>query len=154
MVPALIFAGVIAVIYYLSQQDTADAPGHSGECTVESNQRLSFDALVSLAQDAGFGDNSQTAAAIAMAESRGNPDAYNPEPQDVPGRYNRAGADDGLGSVGLWQIYLAAHPEYQGQDLTDPATNAQAAYAVFVGAKGFHAWSTFKDGSYESYIPA
>jgi hypothetical protein len=155
IVPALIFAGAIAVIYYLSQQDTAEAQGHCGGCTVEqSRERLSFDALVSLAQDAGFDSDSNVAAAIALAESGGDPNAYNKEPQDVPGKYNRVSADDGLGSVGLWQIYLAAHSEFQGQDLTDPAANAQAAYAVFVKSRGFHAWSTFKDGSYESFIPA
>jgi soluble lytic murein transglycosylase-like protein len=145
IVPALIFAGAIAVIYYLSQQDMADAPGHCGGCTVEqSRERLSFNALVSLAQDAGFDTDSQTAAAIALAESGGDPNAYNPETQ--------AGAPEGKGSYGLWQIYLHAHPEYEGQDLTDPQTNAEAAYAIYSKAKGFSPWSTFKNGAYQKFV--
>lgn len=160
----LIFGGALAIIYYLSQQGAADAPGHCGGCTVEQGQRLSFDELLSLAQDAGFDADSQTAAAIALAESGGNTKAYNPEPQDVPGKYNRASVDDGLGSYGLWQIYRAAHPEYEGVDLTDKETNAEKAYEIY-SKRGFNQWSSFSydrngnhmgagNGYYREFLPA
>lgn len=156
MIPALLVLGALAVWYYATQQN-ADAPCHCCSATEENSsvpERLSFAALVQLAQNAGFGADSQTAAAIAMAESGGDPNAYNPEPQDVPGKYDRVSADDGLGSYGLWQIYAAAHPEFNGQDLTDPDTNAGAAFQTYTNSSGFRAWSTFKSGAYQKYLQA
>src|SRR5439155_458388 len=79
------------------------------------------------AKMAGFtGPDLLAAVAIALAESAGDPQAYNPE--------TGAGAPQGKGSYGLWQIYLNAHPEFEGQNLYDPLTNAKAAYRVFRGA--------------------
>lgn len=115
--------------------------------------RLSFDELVTLAQNTGF-DDPNTAAAIALAESGGDPNAYNKEAQDVPGKYGRESADDMLGSYGLWQIYRAAHPEYADQNLNDPQTNANAAFATWQSADGFHPWSTFNNGKYLQYMPS
>ena len=54
--------------------------------------------------------------AVALAESSGNPAAVGD--MNIP---NVAAAG---GSVGLWQINKAAHPEFAGQDLTDPQINA------------------------------
>jgi Lysozyme like domain len=109
--------------------------------------------IAQYAANAGFaGDDLVTAVAIALAESNGgNPNAYNSEPQDVPGNYGRASAGDGLGSYGLWQIYLAAHPEFAGANLLDPQTNANAAYSIYAIAGGFRPWSTFTSGVYGMY---
>jgi soluble lytic murein transglycosylase-like protein len=157
MVGMLLLVGAIAVVYFLSQGVTgveADAPGHCCSCTEENlsdNQKLSYDALVQLAQDAGFDTDSNTAAAIALAESSGDPNAYNPEKNAHlgPGYHD---APDGKGSFGLWQIYSNAHPEFDGQDLTDPQTNANAAYSIYAAAGGFSPWSTFKSGAYQRYM--
>lgn len=150
MVAVLFSVAFVAVLYFISQGvtgDTADAPGHcSGSTEEDMSERLSYPALVQLAEGAGFDVDSATAAAIAVAESGGDPNAYNPETQ--------AGAPEGKGSYGLWQIYLHAHPEYEGQDLTDPETNANAAYAIYVKAGGFKPWSTFKSGAYQKYVQA
>src|SRR5205807_7428611 len=74
--------------------------------------------IAALAQNAGFsGSDVGVAVAIALAESSGNPGAYNPEP------LARGGTPPGQGSYGLWQIYLKMHPEFAGQNLYDPATN-------------------------------
>jgi hypothetical protein len=87
---------------------------------------------------AGFsGADLQTAVAIALAESSGNPSAYNPE-----------------GSYGLWQIYLPAHPEYAGVNLNDPLTNANAAFAIYSSAGSFSPWSTYNSGAYLAYMPS
>lgn len=86
------------------------------------------------------------AAAIAQAESSGNARAYNPE--------TAAGTPAGKGSYGLWQIYLKAHPEYAGQSLYDPATNAAAMYAVSGGCQNWSPWSTYKNGAYQNYLSA
>lgn len=108
--------------------------------------------IADVAARAGFsGNDLATAVAIALAESGGNPADYNKEPQDVPGNYDRATAEDGLGSYGLWQIYLAAHPEFAGEDLTDPQTNANAAFSIYAIAGGFRPWSTYTSGEYGMY---
>jgi hypothetical protein len=90
------------------------------------------------AAGAGFsGADLPTAVAIALAESSGDPAAYNPE-----------------GSVGLWQIYLPDHPEYAGANLTDPQVNANAAFGIYSKARGFRPWTTFGSGAYQKYLPA
>lgn len=70
-----------------------------------------------------------TAAAIAMAESSGNPRAV--------GDLNVGG------SYGLWQINRAAHPQYDEQDLFDPTYNAKAMLAVSNGGSNWGPWSTW-----------
>ena len=102
----------------------------------------SYQDLVNLATNAGFPDP-YTAAAIAVAESSGDPNAYNPE--------KNAGAGPGMGSYGLWQIYRKDHPEFNGWDLLDPVQNAEAAFEVWA-ASGFNAWSTYKYGVYAKYV--
>lgn len=91
---------------------------------------------------AGFrGADLVIAVAIALAESSGNPRAYNPEVA--------AGTPEGQGSKGLWQIYTKVHPEFAGWDLYDPQQNAHAAYSVYRAAGfSFRPWSTFKFGNY------
>jgi Lysozyme like domain len=107
---------------------------------------LSPSQISGYASDAGFdGDDLVTAVAVALAESSGNTQAYNPE--------TKAGAPQGKGSYGLWQIYLNAHPEFEGTNLYDPSENANAAYSVYQGAGGsFSPWSTFKSGAYLAHV--
>jgi hypothetical protein len=103
---------------------------------------LSASQLKSLAANAGFsGSDLDTAAAIALAESSGNPNAY--------------GDPSAGGSYGLWQINAKYHPEF-GPDFTtlyDPQTNANAAYQVYKTAGySFTPWSTFNSGAFISYL--
>jgi hypothetical protein len=110
---------------------------------------LQIPQIIGLAANAGFsGDDLATAVAVALVESEGgNPQAYNPE--------TAAGAPQGQGSFGLWQIYLHAHPEYAGVNLFDPQTNAAAAFAVYSAAgNSFRPWSTFTAGSYLAHLDA
>jgi hypothetical protein len=99
-------------------------------------------AICEYAQNAGFKDEDLiNAVAIALLESGGNANAYNPELLAQA----RNGAPDGEGSMGLWQIYRFEHPEFAGQNLYDPQTNADAAYSVYLKAgKSFAPWSTLK----------
>lgn len=115
-----------------------------------TGRKLSFVDLLALAQQAGFqGTDSVFAAAIALAESRGDPMAYNPE------RAAEGGTPEGKGSYGLWQIYLKAHPEYEGVNLYDVNRNAAAAFEIYQKrGQSFLDWSTFKNGAYASLIPA
>lgn len=135
--------GVIAVIvvvglgYYL--MSSGSSSGGLGE--ILSGGNLSASQIQTYASNAGFdGDDLAIAVAIAQAESSGNPKALN--------------SSDPQGSYGLWQINLAAHPEYSSDptQLYDPQTNANAAYAVYTNANGFSPWSTYNNGAYQSYL--
>jgi hypothetical protein len=108
--------------------------------------KLEIPQLIALAAGAGFvGDDLTTAVSIALAESGGDPNAYNPE--------RAANTPQGAGSFGLWQIYLKAHPEYKGQNLFDPQLNASAAFAVYSSAgNSFRPWSTFGNGAYLAHV--
>lgn len=94
-----------------------------------------------LAYNAGFrGPDLLMATAIAQAESGGNPTAYNPE--------TAAHTPTGSGSRGLWQIYGAAHPNYNNDAFYDPQLNANAAYSVYQAAGNkFTPWSTYTNGT-------
>ena len=120
--------------------------GAVSNVTAQLGGNLSASQIAQLASAAGFsGDDLATAVAIAMAESGGNPKAYNPE--------TAARTPQGQGSFGLWQIYLKAHPEFANVDLTDPATNAAAAFSVYQAAGNkFTPWSTFGNGAYANYL--
>lgn len=96
--------------------------------------------IAQFAYNAGFrGAALNQAVAIALAESGGRNDAYNPE--------TAAGTQTGSGSRGLWQIYGTAHPEYNNSQAFDPQVNANAAYKVFLEAgRSFRPWSTYNAG--------
>lgn len=106
---------------------------------------LDANAIAQYAAAAGFsGSDLVTAVAVALAESGGNTQAYNPE--------TAAGTPQGQGSFGLWQVYLKAHPEFQGWNLFDPTQNATAAFRVYSAGSSFRPWSTFKNGAYAKYV--
>jgi hypothetical protein len=77
------------------------------------------------------------AAAIAMAESGGNPLAV---------------GDSGT-SFGLWQIHLPSHPEYDALTMGDPLANALAAKAISSGGSKWTPWTTFNNGAYKKFMP-
>jgi len=89
---------------------------------------------------AGFTpDQAATMTAIALAESSGETGAHNPHGED---------------SRGLWQINYAVHPEFNGQDLYDPLTNAKAAYSVSLDGNDISPWTTshgIGDAAYLQY---
>jgi hypothetical protein len=78
-------------------------------------------------------------AAIAEAESGGNPDETNPN--DNNGKQT---------SWGLWQISLGNHNP-PSPNWADPATNAQLALGKLQG-QGLGAWGTYTSGAYKAYI--
>lgn len=91
--------------------------------------------LVALARKTGFPDP-EVAAAIAMAESGGNPEAV---------------GDSGK-SIGLWQIHLPSHPEFGFQDLKNPEVNARAAFAISRNGTDWTPWSVYKSGAYLKFL--
>lgn len=107
---------------------------------ITGSSKLSTAQIRQIATVAGFmGGDLETAVAIAKAESGGNPNAV---------------GDLTLGvSVGLWQINLHFHPEYDHASLLDPQYNANAAWAIYDAAgSNFSPWSTYKNGTYEAHL--
>lgn len=92
--------------------------------------------LRDLAVSVGFPDP-DLAAAVAMAESGGNPNAYG------DAQYG--------GSVGLWQINLPSHPGVTASQLYDPTFNAQAAYQISNGGTNWTPWTTYNTGAYKQF---
>jgi hypothetical protein len=135
LIIVIAIAGVVLVLTQAMGNDSG----------IPSVGTLNASQLTILAQNAGFtGSDLATAVAVALAESGGNTQAYNPE--------TAAGAAQGKGSYGLWQIYLTAHPQYTAAQLLDPQTNANAAYSVYVTAGyAFTPWSTYNSSAYLAF---
>lgn len=101
--------------------------------------KYTIDQIAQFAKNAGFsGQDLVEAIAICYGESSFDSGSYNPEVE--------AGTPAGEGSVGLWQIYEKAHPEFTGWDLQDPQVNACAA-SIVKQRQGWNAWSSYKYGS-------
>lgn len=105
--------------------------------------RMSAAQIAAVAENAGFtGADLIVAVSVAYSESGGDPNAG----VDAPG------VDQG-NSIGLWQIYLPAHPEFAGEDLTDPQTNANAAFSVYQAAGSrFTPWASFNSGKNQAFL--
>jgi hypothetical protein len=117
--------------------------------------RQSISNLVKIALTAGFTpEEAAIAAAISMAESSGNPGAYNPD------------ASTGDKSYGLWQINMLGGmgPERRkefnigrNEELWNPTTNAMAARKIYL-QQGWGAWSVTRPyqgrpAAYLQYLP-
>jgi hypothetical protein len=109
-----------------------------------SGGRMSYAQIRDLAARTGFPDP-DIAAAIAMAESHGDPSARNvhgPRPGELPEC-----------SIGLWQVNVLAHRQYDPVKLTDPSYNARAAYEISQRGTDWTPWSTYRHGDYRAYLP-
>lgn len=83
----------------------------------------------------GSASSAPTAAAIATAESSGNPTAANPS-----------------SATGLWQVETSAHPQYTASQLLDPLENAKAAVAISNNGTNWSPWQTYTNGAYATYV--
>ena len=132
------------------------APGTSGsgeEAQPGSYPRGTYDVkkLTQLAKSAGMPqDKIPTMVSIALAESGGRTDALNDNPRT------------GDLSYGLWQINMIGRlgPDRRkryglksNEELKDPATNARVAKEILLRDGGLSAWSTFKGGDYQRFLP-
>jgi hypothetical protein len=115
---------------------------------------LSFMQLRQLWLDNGGAPNfANEMAAIALAESYGDPGAL-AAPSFVQGANpNHWNVTNGEDSRGLWQINTRAHPQYLTVNLFDPAVNVAAAIDILQGS-GPGAWSTYTNGAYLKYLPS
>ena len=104
--------------------------------------------IISVLQQAGFsGDSLATAYAIVRAESGGRANAFNPRGKDL--------------SYGLFQINMLGKmgPDRRkkfglssNEDLYDPLTNAQVAYAISNQGTNFNPWTTYTSGKYQQFL--
>lgn len=97
----------------------------------------SYAQLEAMARSNGLApEAAKVAAAIAMAESGGNP-----------------GAISSTGDYGLWQINARSWPQFDSRRLLEPAYNARAMATIYKGS-GWTPWATYKNGRYRSFIPS
>jgi hypothetical protein len=109
---------------------------------------LSQSEIYSLAKSVGLSDSrAKVAAAIAMAESGGDPNAHNSKPPDD--------------SYGLWQINMlgAMGPNRRAHlglkdnaELHNPQINAKAMKWISQDGGNFSPWSTYTNGSYLKFL--
>ena len=105
-----------------------------GDAQIKIKGQYSEQALEQLWRSVGGpGGVAHRAAAIAMAESGGDPHAHNPS-----------------GATGLWQILGSVLPG----NLFNPVVNAKNAVAKYREAGGFSPWETFTNGAYRSFLQA
>lgn len=105
--------------------------------------------LQALAAVTGFPDPA-LAAAVAMAESGGNPCAQGDPNIGVHPCDRLNGTST---SFGLWQINTTYNPQYDAMRLLDPQYNAHAALAISNSGTTWRPWSTFKNESYLKWYP-
>lgn len=100
--------------------------------------------IAQVARAGGLPGDPDMWAAIAMAESSGNPEIINP-----------------IGCVGLWQInqpaHIKSHPQWTVKWLQNPVNNAKAAAVIF-HQQGMDAWEAYtgpdghgSDGPWKQY---
>ena len=102
--------------------------------------------LRALAKAVGFPDP-VLAAAVAMAESKGDPFATNLS-SGIPGKTLPER------SFGLWQVNVLAHPEFDEKELFGASYNAHAALLISKSGTDWSHWSTYTDGTYRQYMGA
>ena len=95
--------------------------------------------LRALARDVGFA-KPKVAAAIAMAESSGDPLAV--------GRNRKPRSRD----RGLFQINDRWHPEVSNRCAFVPRCNAKEALRISNGGRNWRQWSTWHNGAYKQFL--
>ena len=115
---------------------------------------LSHAQLESLWQaNGGPAGSADVAAAVAQAESGGDPSKINNTAYATrPGYHTPSAGAQPEYSVGLWQINLVAHPGYTEASMLTPAGNAAAAVAISASGTSFAAWTTYVDGAYLPFL--
>ena len=88
-----------------------------------------------------------TMTAIALAESSGRPQAFNPRGLDRSYGLFQVNMHGGLGPARMKEFGLKSEKE-----LFDPTTNVKAAKQI-LGSKGLGAWSVYKSGKYKEFLP-
>lgn len=110
---------------------------------------LTLAQLQQLAASVGFPDPA-LAAAVAMAESGGNPCAQG-DPNIGSSGYLCTGPNGTSRSMGLFQVDLDYNPQFDGASLLNPTYNAQAAYEISSQGTNWNPWTTYRTGAYRHW---
>lgn len=122
--------------------------------TSGSGNRYTIAQVIQIAKESGFtGNNIAVAAAVAMAESAGDPTIDTVKSGTDPKMEREY-------SIGLWQINWKAHKNWLSSigitnpdQLRNPRINALAAFKLS-GGSNFNPWSTYsKNRKYENFLP-
>ena len=131
-----IVAGCVACYLLYRLLSGSDATGGGGDSSAGNLVKYTLQDLENLwISNGGAPSKAPLAAAVAMAESSGDPNAFN-------------GSDPAGGSFGLWQI----NGVHGDQASFDPDTNAQAAIAISKNGNSWSPWGAYTNGSYQNYL--
>lgn len=109
---------------------------------------LNAQQIASLLQQQGFSkEKIPIMTAIAMAESRGRPKAFNPTGLDKSYGLFQVNMYGSLGPARMKEFGLKSEKE-----LFDPQTNVRAAKSI-LSSQGLGAWSVYKSGKYKEFLP-
>lgn len=101
--------------------------------------------LLSQLRKAGFrGEALKDMYGIVMAESGGDPHAYNPRGRDRSYGLAQINMYGDMGPARQRQFKLSSY-----DDLFDPLVNLRAAYRISSGGKDFSPWTTYTSGAYK-----
>lgn len=130
-----------------TQNSDKTVPSGGPSSPMPEGTKMKLEELRQIAEEAGFdAKESRIMAAIAMAESSGNPNAHNKKRPD--------------NSYGLWQINMiddlgperrAALGLKSNEDLFDPKINAKAAKYIR-DRQGLSAWSVYRNNLHLPYM--
>jgi hypothetical protein len=134
---AVAWVWTLAVLAIAAGPGGGPAPAPSLPTMPPGGLPMTLGELRALAASVGFPDPNM-AAAIAMAESSGNPFAV---------------GDAGT-SFGLWQIHAPSHPEFDKSQLLSATFNAHAALLVSKSGTDWSPWSTFTSGAFKQFLGA
>lgn len=116
-------------------------------------EQYTFDQLEYLAKQAGWGDESGLAAAIALGESSGNPNARNAKyPEDSWGLMQLNMIDLPEEDYLLGQKRREKYGIARNEELLDPLTNMRIAKKIR-DEQGLNAWTVYKEGTYKDFLP-
>lgn len=133
-----IWIAAIAIFAFVGKRRHTNNPPVPGHHHPPTTKRFTFEQCRELAAAANNADPT-TAAAIAMAESSGNPNAI---------------GDNGQ-AFGLWQINMRFAPKrwQLGAALLFPGLNVQAMNTMSSNGQDFSPWPTFNNGKYKQFLP-
>ena len=116
--------------------------------TSKTMSSLNAQQIASLLQQQGVAkEKIPTMTAIALAESSGRPQAFNPRGLDRSYGLFQVNMYGGLGPARMKQFGLKSE-----KDLFDPTTNVKAAKQI-LESQGLGAWSVYKGGQYKQFLP-
>ena len=116
-------------------------------------EQYTFDQLEYLAKQAGWGDESGIAAAIALGESTGYPNAHNDDyPDDSWGLMQINMLDDPNKNYFLGQERRKKYGIGRNEELLDPLTNMRIAKKIR-DEQGLNAWTVYSKGIYKDFLP-